>query len=62
MLGLRLQLQARNLQTYLGTSLGPGLTVPSPCRNWTIVWAVWSRPRLRYRLASLRANRRLKKR
>ena len=28
----------------------------------TIVWAVWSRPRLRYRLASRRANRRLKKR
>ena len=30
MLGIRLQIQARNLQTYLGESLRPGLTVSRP--------------------------------
>jgi hypothetical protein len=38
-----------------------GASTPSACRNPTIVCAVASRPRLRYRLASLRPNRWVKK-
>ena len=34
MLGIRLQIQTRNLQTYLGTSLRPGLTVKQAAERY----------------------------
>jgi hypothetical protein len=44
----------------ISSTLAPSML--RSCRNWTIVWAVGSSPRLRYLLASLWANRWLKKR
>ncbi len=35
MLGIRLQIQTRNLQTYLGTSLRPGLTVTQAAERYS---------------------------
>ena len=35
MLGIRLQIQTRNLQTYLGTSLRPGLTVKQAAERYS---------------------------
>jgi hypothetical protein len=35
MLQLRLQIQARNLQTYLGTSLRPGLTLEQAAERYS---------------------------
>ena len=35
MLGLRLEIQARNLQTYLGSSLRPGLTVKRAAERYS---------------------------
>ena len=37
MLELRLQLQARNLQTYLGTSLRPGLTAKQAAEHYSVL-------------------------